>query len=30
VKTSLFRARKALAAALGEPVEEANDHVALG
>jgi hypothetical protein len=26
----LFRARKALAAALGEPVEEANDHVALG
>ena len=30
VKTSLFRARKALAAALGEPAEEANDHVALG
>jgi RNA polymerase sigma-70 factor, ECF subfamily len=30
VKTSLFRARKALAAALGEPIEEANDHVALG
>jgi RNA polymerase sigma-70 factor (ECF subfamily) len=30
VKTSLFRARKALAAVLGEPVEEANDHVALG
>jgi RNA polymerase sigma factor (sigma-70 family) len=32
VKTSLFRARQALAAALGEPepVEEANDHVALG
>jgi RNA polymerase sigma-70 factor (ECF subfamily) len=30
VKTSLFRARKALAAALGEPVEEENDHVALG
>lgn len=30
VKTSLFRARKALATALGEPVEEANDHVALG
>ena len=30
VKTSLFRARKALAAALGEPLEEANDHVALG
>jgi RNA polymerase sigma factor (sigma-70 family) len=30
VKTSLFRARNALAAALGEPVEEANDHVALG
>ena len=29
-KTSLFRARKALAAVLGEPVEEANDHVALG
>ncbi len=30
VKTSLFRARKALASALGEPLEEANDHVALG
>ena len=30
VKTSLFRARAALAAALGEPVEEENDHVALG
>jgi len=30
VKTSLFRARKALAAMLGEPIEEANDHVALG
>jgi RNA polymerase sigma-70 factor (ECF subfamily) len=30
VKTSLFRARKALATALGEQVEEANDHVALG
>jgi RNA polymerase sigma factor (sigma-70 family) len=30
VKTSLFRARQALAAALGEPAEEANDHVALG
>jgi RNA polymerase sigma-70 factor, ECF subfamily len=30
VKTSLFRARKVLAAALGEPVEEANDHVTLG
>jgi RNA polymerase sigma factor (sigma-70 family) len=30
VKTSLFRARKALAAVLGEPAEEANDHVALG
>ena len=30
VKTSLFRARKTLAAVLGEPVEEANDHVALG
>lgn len=30
VKTSLFRARKALATALGEPIEEANDHVALG
>lgn len=30
VKTSLFRARKALAAALGEPAEEENDHVALG
>jgi len=30
VKTSLFRARRALAAALGESVEEANDHVALG
>ena len=30
VKTSLFRARQALASALGEPVEEANDHVALG
>ena len=30
VKTSLFRARVALAAALGEPVEEENDHVALG
>ena len=30
VKTSLFRARKVLAAVLGEPVEEANDHVALG
>jgi RNA polymerase sigma-70 factor (ECF subfamily) len=30
VKTSLFRAREALAAALGEPIEEANDHVALG
>jgi RNA polymerase sigma factor (sigma-70 family) len=30
VKTSLFRARKALAAALGEPIEEENDHVALG
>ena len=29
VKTSLFRARKALAAVLGEPAEEANDH-ALG
>ena len=30
VKTSLSRARAALAAALGEPVEEENDHVALG
>jgi RNA polymerase sigma factor (sigma-70 family) len=30
VKTSLFRARQALAAVLGEPVEEANDHVPLG
>jgi RNA polymerase sigma-70 factor (ECF subfamily) len=30
VKTSLFRARAALAAALGEPVEEENDHVAFG
>ena len=30
VKTTLFRARAALAAALGEPVEEENDHVALG
>ena len=30
VKTSLFRARHALAAALGEPLEEANDHVTLG
>ena len=30
VKTSLFRARAALAAALGEPAEEENDHVALG
>jgi RNA polymerase sigma-70 factor (ECF subfamily) len=30
VKTSLFRARAALAAALEEPVEEENDHVALG
>jgi RNA polymerase sigma-70 factor (ECF subfamily) len=30
VKTSLFRARRSLAAALGEPAEEANDHVALG
>ena len=30
VKTSLFRARKALAAALGESAEEENDHVALG
>jgi RNA polymerase sigma-70 factor, ECF subfamily len=30
VKTSLFRARKALADALGEPAEEENDHVALG
>ena len=30
VKTSLFRARAALAVALGEPVEEENDHVALG
>lgn len=30
VKTSLFRARQALAAVLGEPAEEANDHVALG
>ncbi len=30
VKTSLFRARTALAAALGEAVEEENDHVALG
>jgi len=30
VKTSLFRARAALAEALGEPVEEENDHVALG
>ena len=30
VKTSLFRARAALATALGEPVEEENDHVALG
>lgn len=30
VKTSLFRARAALAAELGEPVEEENDHVALG
>ena len=30
VKTSLFRARKALAAVLGEPAEEENDHVALG
>jgi RNA polymerase sigma-70 factor (ECF subfamily) len=30
VKTSLFRARQTLAAALGEPIEEANDHVALG
>jgi RNA polymerase sigma-70 factor (ECF subfamily) len=30
VKTSLFRARQALASALGEPVEEANDSVALG
>ena len=30
VKTSLFRARAALAAALGEAVEEENDHVALG
>ena len=30
VKTSLSRARAALTAALGEPVEEENDHVALG
>ena len=30
VKTSLFRARRALAAVLGESAEEANDHVALG
>jgi RNA polymerase sigma-70 factor (ECF subfamily) len=30
VKTSLFRARAALATALGEPVEEENDHAALG
>jgi RNA polymerase sigma-70 factor, ECF subfamily len=30
VKTSLFRARRALATALGEPAEEENDHVALG
>ena len=30
VKTSLFRARKALAAALGESAEEENNHVALG
>ena len=30
VKTSLFRARAALATALGESVEEENDHVALG
>jgi RNA polymerase sigma-70 factor (ECF subfamily) len=30
VKTSLFRARKSLAAALGESTEAENDHVALG
>ncbi len=30
VKTTLFRARQALAIALGEPAEEANDHVASG
>ena len=30
IKATLFRARQALAVALGEPVEEANDHVALG